>query len=77
MFAKVFPPDRHIIGKKYTSEIERDNSNTRYHLSRFTRHTKIVSNKVDMVDNTLKLWLILTNKHFFKTFQDIALAIFR
>jgi len=65
----------HIIGKKYTSEIERDNSN--HHLARFTRRTKVVSHKVDMVDNTLKLWLALTSEHFFKTFQNIALAIFR
>jgi len=55
VFAKILPPDRHIIGKKYTSKIERDNNNTRCHLSRFTHHTKVVSHKVDIIDNTLKL----------------------
>ncbi len=48
VFAKVLPPDRHIIGKKYTSE-------------------KVVSHKVDMVNNTFKLWLALTSEYFFKT----------
>ncbi len=77
VFAKVLPPDRHIIGKKYTSKIERDNSNTRHHLARFTRRTKVVSHKVAMVDTTLKLWLALTSDPFFNIFQNIALAIFR
>ncbi len=59
-FAKVLPTKRHVIGKRYTNEIERDNSNTRHHLARFTRRTKVVSQKVDMVDSTLKLWQALT-----------------
>lgn len=76
-FAKILPPERHIIGKKYTSAIERDNSNTRHHLARFTRRTKVVSQKVEMIDTTLKLWQALTNEYFFHIFQDIALTIFR
>ena len=42
-FAEVLPPERHIIGKTGTVAIERDNSNTRHHLGRFTRRTKVVS----------------------------------
>jgi insertion element IS1 protein InsB len=42
-FAQVLPKDRHIIGKAYTHAIERDNSNTRHHLARMTRKTKVVS----------------------------------
>ena len=75
-FAKILPSKRHIIGKKYTNEIKRDNNNTRHHLSRFTRRTKVVSQKADMVDSTLKLWQALTTDYFFNIFQDIALAIF-
>ncbi|MDR2260360.1 MAG: hypothetical protein LBE06_05375, partial [Azoarcus sp.] len=30
-FAKVLPPERHIVGKSHTISIERDNSNTRHH----------------------------------------------
>ena len=77
VFAKVLPSDRHIIGKKYTTEIERDNSNTRHHLARFTRRTKVVSHNVDMVNNSLKLWLDLTSEYFFYIFQNIALTIFK
>ena len=76
-FAKVLPTKRHVIGKRYTNEIERDNSNTRHHLARFTCRAKAVSQKVDMVDSTLKLWQALTMDYFFNIFQDIALAIFR
>ena len=31
-WAKVWLPERHVIGKKYTIAIEPDNSNTRHHL---------------------------------------------
>lgn len=31
-FAKVLPPERHVIGKAYTIAIEQNNSNTRHHL---------------------------------------------
>ncbi|MGH8551470.1 MAG: IS1 family transposase, partial [Methylococcales bacterium] len=44
-FARVLPPERHIIGKAHTVAIERDNSNTRHHLGRMTRRTKVVSKK--------------------------------
>jgi insertion element IS1 protein InsB len=76
-FAKVLPPERHIIGKTHTVDIERDNSNTRHHLARFTRRTKVVSRKETMVDNTLKLWHALTLPEIFKHFQSIALYIYQ
>ncbi|MDR1686182.1 MAG: hypothetical protein LBR82_07060 [Desulfovibrio sp.] len=44
---------RHIIGKAYTAGIERDNSNTRPPLGRFTRRSKAVSQKAFMVDLSL------------------------
>ena len=75
VFAEVLPPDRHIVGKGHSVVIERDNSNTRHHLGRFTRRSKIVSKKVTMVDLTLKLWQILTLEPWFKKYQTIALAI--
>ena len=50
VFAQVFPKDRHIIGKRYTQAIERDTSNTRHHLARMTRKTKVVSQSEDMGD---------------------------
>ena len=75
-FAKVLPPERHIIGKTHTVDIERDNSNTRHHLGRFTRRTKVVSQKEAMVDLSLKLWQALTNVSVFRVFQEIAMSIY-
>jgi len=76
-FADVLPPERHVVGKAHTVAIERDNSNVRHHLGRFTRRTKVVSKKVMMVDLTLKLWQMLTTEFWFEKYQTRALAIYR
>jgi len=76
-FAKVLPKERHIIGKTHTVAIERDNSNTRHHLGRMTRRTKVVSKKEEMVDNAIKMWCALTQPDVFRRYQDLALSIFR
>ncbi len=76
-FEKVLPPDRHIIGKAHTHTIESDNSNTRHHLGRFTRRTKIVSKSKKMVDTSLKLWQALTSSDIFASVQNIALPIYK
>ena len=59
-FAEILPPERHVIGKRHTIDIEHDNSNTRHHLGRFTRRTKVVSKKEFMVDLTLRIWQAVT-----------------
>ena len=74
---KHLPKNRHIIGKIYTVGIERNNSNTRHHLARFTRRTKLVSKKGEMVDLSLKLWQAFTLPETFEHFQSVALAIFK
>ena len=76
-FAKILPRDRHVIGKAHTVTIEQDNSNTRHHLGRMTRRTKVVSKKVEMINMTLKLWSALTQPKIFQDFQTTALSIFR
>jgi insertion element IS1 protein InsB len=76
-FAKVLPPERHIVGKAHTILIEQDNSNTRHHLGRMTRRTKVVSKKAEMVDASMKLWCALTQPKTFAAFQKTALSIFR
>jgi insertion element IS1 protein InsB len=76
-FAEVFPPNRHIVGKEHTIDIEHDNSNTRHHLGRFTRRTKVVSRKEYMVDLTLRIWQAVTTSNLFTVLQDVALSIYR
>lgn len=77
-FAKVLPPERHIIGKDYTIAIEQDNSNTRHHLARFTRRTKVVSKSDTMVDLSIRLWQAVTDplSGVFDNLQKFALSIF-
>jgi insertion element IS1 protein InsB len=61
-FSKVLPRERHVIGKAHTSCIDRNNSNTRHHLGRLTRRTKVVSQKKFIVDLTLRIWLAVTTE---------------
>jgi insertion element IS1 protein InsB len=75
-FAEVLPPERHIIGKTHTTDIERDNSNTRHHLGRFTRRTKVVSRKESMVDLSLRIWHTVTTTNLFFALQQTVLSIF-
>ncbi|MDR3348977.1 MAG: hypothetical protein LBO03_05165 [Acidaminococcales bacterium] len=72
----VLPPERHVVGKAHTIDIEHDNSNTRHHLGRFTRRTKVVSKKAEMVAVTLRLWRMLTSEEGFRHYQGIALSIY-
>jgi len=74
-FSEVFPRRWHIIGKEYTVAIERDNSNTRHHLGRFTRRTKVASKTKRMVDLTLRIWHAVTRTDLFNTLQETALSI--
>ncbi|MDR2820517.1 MAG: hypothetical protein LBB60_08345 [Desulfovibrio sp.] len=63
--------------KAHTVEIERDNSNTRHHLERFTRRTKVVSRKEFMVDLTLRIWHAVTTTDLFFSLRETALSIFK
>jgi insertion element IS1 protein InsB len=74
-FTKVLPKERRVIGKAGTVAIERDNSNTRHHLGRMTRRTKIVSKQEHMVNTSLKLCLALTTTEIFQQFQSQFLYI--
>ena len=75
-FAQVLPKERHVIGKAYTHAIERDNSNTRHHLARMTRKTKVVSKSADMVHASLKLWCALNVPAIFAKYQEMFLSLF-
>ena len=69
-FAEVLPAERHIIGKSGTVAVERDNSNTRHHLGRFTRKTKVVSKSDVMVDLSIRLWSALSKPEIFAQWQN-------
>jgi insertion element IS1 protein InsB len=75
-FAQVLPKERHIIGKAHTHTIERDNSNTRHHLARMTRRTKVVSKSEHMIHASLKLWCALTVPAIFAYYQALFLSVF-
>jgi insertion element IS1 protein InsB len=75
-FAKVLPPERHRIGKRHTVCCEQDNSNTRHHLGRMTRRTKVVSKQEHMVEASMKLWHALTEAETFGAYQKTFLSIF-
>jgi insertion element IS1 protein InsB len=76
-FAEVLLPERHIIGKVHTVTIERDNSNTRHHLGRFTRRTRVVSKSPLMVSLSIRLWCALTQPEIFKFWQNQFMCIFK
>ena len=76
-FAAVLPKERHIIGKAHTIAIEQNNSNTRHHLGRMTRRTKVVSKQEEKVEMSMKFWCALTTPCFFLQYQELALSIFR
>ena len=76
-FLKVLPKKRHVIGKSHTVTIEQDNSNTRHHLGRFTRRTKVVSKRNKMVNTSSKLWQALTTPSIFTQIQTTALSPYR
>ena len=75
VFAKVIPQEQHFAGKEFTTSIEQDNSNIRHDIARFTRRTKVVSQSIDMVDKTMKLWIYFENPANFRYYQDKFLSI--
>jgi insertion element IS1 protein InsB len=76
-FSEILPPELHIVGKKHTVCIERDNSNTRHHLGRFTWRTKVVSKMDHMVDLSLRIWHAVTTTDLLFKLQEKALSIYK
>ena len=75
VFAKIIPEEKHFAGKEFTTSIEQNNSNTRNDVGRFIRRTKIVSKSIEMVENTMKLWVYLEDENNFKYYRDKFLSI--
>ncbi len=66
-YAKIFPEERHHIGKDGTKNIERKNLNFRTHLKRFQRRTICFSKTEEMHLSVLKLYIyaLNSNQHHF------------
>lgn len=75
-YRKVLPNGSLVIGKKYTTAIERNNSNIRHFLGRMTRKTKVVSRSEEMVDLSLRLCWYLNENGGFEEYQQKFLSIF-
>ena len=76
-FAKVLPSNRHVMGKKHTVCIERDNSNVRHHLGCFTRKTKVLSKCEKMVDYSLRVGHDVTTTKLCDTLRGKLIGIFK
>ena len=75
-WAKVWPPERRVIGKKYTIAIEPDNSNTGHHLGRMPRRRKIISSSEEMIGLTIRLWHGLATAEIFTEYQRKFISIY-
>ena len=60
-YAEVLPTARHIIGKQYTTHVERLNRDFRTHLKRLTRRTVCHSREDDMHHLLIKMYINLLN----------------
>lgn len=77
-YHRLIPEAQLFTGKDLTVPIEQDNSDIRHFLARFRRKTKVVSQKAEMVDLTLRLYHHL-HDHFenYKELQETVTSIFR
>ena len=75
-FNRVFPKNKHVIGKSETIYIEQNNSDTRHYLARMTRKSKVVSKSTYMLDMSLRLMEYFRDPDNFSTYQLKALSIY-
>ena len=71
----MIPAERHVIGKRGTHGVERDNSNTRHRVGRFNRRTKVVSHSEEMIDLSMRIWTHFENPCNFADVQKKFLSI--
>lgn len=76
VYRKIIPSEKLTQSKRYTTGIERNNSNIRHYLGRMTRKTKVVSKSIEMVDISLRIAYCLNENGWYEHFQKIFLSIF-
>jgi len=75
-FHRLIPEDQLFTGKDLTFGIEQDNSDTRHHLARFRRRSKVTSRARHMIQGALKLLHHLRQPRNFLSYRDKFLSIF-
>jgi IS1 family transposase/transposase-like protein len=60
-YKKYIPPDKHVVSKKKTQKIERQNLNFRTHIKRLCRRTICFSKKDDMHYGMIKAYIFRKN----------------
>ena len=75
-FHRLIPEEQLFTGKDLTFPIEQDNSDTRHHLARFRRRSKVTSRARHMVDGALKLLYHLRQPENFLPLRNKFLSIF-
>ena len=75
-FHRLILEDQLYTGKDLTFPIEQDNSETRHHLARFRRLSKVTARARHMVDSALKLLCHLRQPANFLSYRDNFLSIF-
>ncbi len=75
-FHRLIPEDQLFTGKDLTFGIEQDNSDTRHHLARFRRRSKVTSRAKHMVEGALRLLHHLRQPENFLPYRDKFLSIF-
>ncbi len=54
---EIINPNMRIIGKEHTYTVERTNRRLRHYLARFVRRSYSVSQSIEMVANSLYVWV--------------------
>jgi insertion element IS1 protein InsB len=75
-FHRLIPEGQLFTGKDLTFGIEQDNSDTRHHLARFRRRSKVTSRARHMVEGALKLLHYLRQPENFLPYRNQFLSIF-
>ena len=75
-FHRLIPEGQLFTGKDLTFPIEQDNSETRHHLARFRRRSKVTSRARHMVDGALRLLCHLRQPENFLPLRGSFLSIF-
>jgi insertion element IS1 protein InsB len=76
VYGEIISKEKLTQGKKYTADIEQNNSNVRHYLGRMTRRIKVVSKSIEMINISLLITCYLNEYNGYSFFQNIFMSIF-